>query len=156
MGSPYRNSIYQVLLEIDALFISEFELLTPFKYDDVLPGERYGILSFEEFDRDTRLNATDVFKVIRGDLILVFGYDNEQSAKIQPAQIMLDLDNFVGVCKEKLPSGYNVLYDFVLESSITRSLRQPLNDPDLWIAVLTATVAARIALPKTKTGSHRG
>lgn len=156
MGSPNRDRIRSALHEINNVFLSEFSLLMPFKYDDVLPGERYGLLSFEEFDRDTRLQATDIFKVLRGNLILVTAHETELDASLEAAQLILDLDHFAGVVKEQLPSGYNILYDFVIENSIQRALRQPLAEPDIWIADVTATVAARIALPKTATGSHRG
>lgn len=156
MSSPYSQRVSLALREIHSLFISEFRLITPFKYDDVLPGERYGMLSFEEFDQDTRLQATEVFKVIRGNLILVYGYDNEADALFGSTEAMIDLDHFVGVVKEKMPTGYNVLYDVVIENSIPRSLRQPLNDPSVWIADITATIAARIGLQKTINSSHKG
>jgi len=155
MPSPYRDRINILLTEIRSIFISEFGLLTPFMYEDVQPGERYGFLSFEEWDVDTSLQAIDNFKVIRGDIVLVHGYKNQNEAEISPTLVMADLDNFRGVVYQELTSTQGIFYDFQIQGAIARALRQPIRNPDVWISDVTASAVVKIGIPKTSTGLHK-
>lgn len=155
MPSPYRDRINFLLTEIRTIFISEFGLITPFLYEDVQPGERYGMFSFEEWDVDNLLQATDNFKVIRGDIILTFGYANQDEAELSPVLVMADLDNFRGVVYEGLTSTQGIFYDFQIQGAIARALRQPIRNPNVWISDVTASAVVKIGIPKTSTGLHQ-
>lgn len=139
---------------IEAAFVSEFNLLTPFENDDVQPTERYGyICAFEQGD-DTLLQAKDYFKVIPYDLLLVVGCANESEAKREAAALRFDIDHFLGSIKA-LIEHYSLVYDFRLQGRISNTLAQPIRNPDVWITRVTATINARIAIPKLATGAHR-
>ena len=155
MPSPYRDRVYFLLMDIRSIFISEFSLLTPFMYEDVQPKERYGMFSFEEWDSDINLQATDVFKVIRGDIVLCFGYGSLLEAETSPIQVMTDLDNFRGVLFQELTSNFDIFYDFEIQGTISRALRQPIRNPDVWVSDVTCSALIKIAVPKTSTGLHK-
>lgn len=155
MPSPYNDRILLLLREIRSIFISEFGLLTPFRYEDVEPGERYGLLSFEEFDSDPELQAKDVFKVVRGEMILTFGYSDQDEAELSPASVMLGIDNFRGVLHQELSSNQDIFYDFQVKGAIARALRQPIRNSNVWISDVTASAIVRVAIPKTSTGIHK-
>lgn len=155
MPSPYRDRVYLLLMELRTIFTSEFGLLTPFMYEDVQPGERYGMFSFEEWDVDNELQATDVFKVIRGDIILCFGYSSLLEAEVSPMMVMADLDNFRGAVYQGLTSNQDIFYDFQIQGVMSRALRQPIRNPDVWISDVTCSALVKIAIPKTSTGLHK-
>lgn len=142
-------------MEIESLFVSEFGLRTPYQYDDVMAGDRYGFIEFSEFDSDPEMQAKDIFKVWRGDIILTFGYEKEMEARHSFAEMSLGLDNWVGVLTKVISSGYDILYDFKLQGGISRSIRQPLRDPGTWIVDAQCQAIARIAIDKDADGVHK-
>jgi hypothetical protein len=154
MPSPLRDRAFNLIHDIRSIFINEFNLLTPFLYEDVQPGERYGLISFEEFDVDPELQAKDYFKVIRGEIILTFGYSSQDDAEISPIQVMFDLDNFRGALYQQLNSTQNLFFDFQIKGAMSRALRQPVRNPDVWISDVTASSVVRMGIYKTATGAH--
>lgn len=155
MPSIYSNRATFLLMEIESLFISEFRLRTPFEYDDVMPGDRYGFIEFSEFEADPELQAKDIFKVFKADIILTFGFGRENEARHSFAEMSLDLDNWVGALTRVMSSGYDLLYDFKLRGGVSRSIRQPLRDPGTWIVDVQTQAIARIAIDKDAHGVHK-
>jgi hypothetical protein len=157
MPSPWRRNVQLLFTELENLFFSEFGLITPFRYDDINPGERYGMISFEQWDIDRNLQATETFKTVTGSFIICSGYSTEQEAKIDPLQLMFDLDNFGGVVQEELSESFGLLYQFKLDdfSPLQRSLRQPIRNPDVWISDVTGSCVARIAIDHFASGKQK-
>ena len=148
MPSPWKRNVELLFTELENLFISEFCLNNPFRYDDIEPDEQYGLLSFEQWEVDRIYQATDTFKLIRGNFIICTGYATEQRAKIGPLQLMMDLDNFQGIVQEKLISAYDCFYQFQIDplQPVIRSLRQPIRREDVWISDVTGSAVARLAI----------
>jgi hypothetical protein len=157
MPSPWRERVYYLFTELEALFKSEFGIFNPFQYDDINPGERYGFISFEQFDIDRNLQATETFKAIRGSFIICDGCATEAEAKIKPLQLMFDLDNFSGVVQTQLVDAYGLLYQFRVDpfQPVTRTLRQPIRRPDVWISDVTGGIEARIAIDHEPSGLQK-
>ena len=155
MPSIYSNRVTFLLMEIESLFISEFGLRTPFQYDDVMAGDRYGFIEFSEFEADPELQAKDVFKVFKADIVLTFGFEKENEARHSFGGMALDLDNWTGALTKVISSGYDLLYDFKLRGGISRSTRQPLRDPGTWIVDVQTQAIARVAIDKDAHGEHK-
>jgi len=157
MPSPWRRNVQLLFTDIENLFFSEFGLLTPFRYDDIAANERYGMISFEQWDIDRNLQASDTFKTVTGSFIICSGYNTEQEAKIDPIQLFFDLDNFGGVVQEELPDAFGLLYQLKLDdfSPVQRSLRQPIRNQDVWISDVTGSCTARIAIDHHPSGKQK-
>jgi hypothetical protein len=152
--SPWRDHIKLLDQAIEAAFINEFNLLTPFAYDEVQAGERYGYIYASEQGGDPALQARDIFQIVPYDILLVIGSDSEQAAKGEAAATRFDIDHFLGSIKG-LIEHYSLVYDFRLQGSISNTLSQPINNPEVWLTRASATINARIAIPKLATGAHR-
>lgn len=155
MPSVYRDRLIHLLADIRQVFYSEFHLQNPYRYDDIEGGEKLGMIAFEELGSDSRLQAADIFKQITTDIIISGGFLSEAEAEAYAMSCVLDLDNFTGILQRALPTHHDLFYRFELEGRISRSLRQLINHPEVWIADIVATGAVRIVLPKTAAGEHR-
>lgn len=158
MRSPYSEQVELLVREVNRHFVENLELLTPYTSEDVVPGDRYGIINFRSFgvDRSSRAaNARTGFqpKVFQIEILLTLGCTDWIEAKVLATGCMVDLDHTIPYLK-RLIEQKSWIYDFEIQGDIIQSMRQSVQPPHFWMVDITADATARMQVYRNAAGEH--
>jgi hypothetical protein len=131
--SPYFDTGRALATQINNVFVRSFGLKTPFRYDDVLPGEQYGLINFRYLRQGNYLahNAVEQRSLVM-DAIVVIGCKDMQEASEMELAWMLNADHVSNAIKTLDDfDGADLLHDLEISGDITAVPRQsvkPLED----------------------------
>lgn len=158
LTSPYSGQIRALVHEINEHFVEALELMTPYTRDDVIPGDRYGIINFRSFgvDRSSKArNTRSGFqpKVFQIDILLTIGCETWTEARSLAPSTMVDLDHAIPSLKALIET-HGWVYDLETGGDIYQSMRQSISPPHFWMVDVTTNAIARMQVFKAATGEH--
>lgn len=157
--SPYSALVEDLVTEVNQHFVDILELTTPYTRDDVIPGDRYGIINFRSFGVDRTSKARNVKgggfqpKVFQIEILLTLGYETWAEARCAAVAQMVDLDNAIPSLKQMIESKAWI-YDIEVAGDIYQSMRQSISPPHFWMVDITTSAIARMQIYKNILGQH--
>jgi hypothetical protein len=173
--SPFFDSAIALATQINQAFTRSFDLKTPFRYEDVLPGERYGIINFRYLRQGEfrAYGSVDRRSLIMDALICVGCRDMYEASQMELAW-MINADH-VSKAIQNLEDfdGAELLGDLAVNSQITAVPRQSLKpledtqDPNPktkngrnlrpihpWIVDVSWEITGTLYIPEGYRGQH--
>jgi hypothetical protein len=162
--SLYSNGVAEFLTTLNDQFCLQLGLKNPFKYEDILPGERYGIIAPRSIGPDsdrspahTNVRTGYQFQAIDLEILIVLGCERGAAegrveSQIAGLKMILGLQTVIPSLKANLPN--NLIYDLqqVGESSIV--LRQSTRPPHTWTVDVTSSAVAKLTTKRNAQGEH--
>lgn len=168
MSSPYSAAIPLLVQDIERAFTNEFHLTQPFLSDDILPGERYGVLAIDSFLPDPdrvplqRNRGGAEAKEIRATVIIkeaidITGLsepDIKKQAEIVFLQCCLDLDHGFSQMKKDINDGQFVHDVGIGPEPIDRAYSVFLKDQQTCVVGITAIAIIKLMIRRGLDGEH--
>lgn len=166
--SPYSAIITPIVAELQAAFNNLTGRQGDFLSDDVIPGDRFAILKFEnlDYDRDRagqlqRGRAEHMPMILRHLVMLQVAIDcsgltenqAQQQADTVAIQEALSLHHLMGYLHEFV-NPYPIIERFSVKLPIDQGLSQRLKDPSTWVINLTAEFSLHFWIKLDPYGKH--
>lgn len=168
MLSPYAELCADFFNQLNAKFLEIFELQPEFRGENILPGDRFGIISVSGFEEDNSKSygGSNVrgggFEAIsmKMDVILRSGIATYIEGEAEKARLALDLDHGISLLKQYFPNE-GLISAFKAERNYRPMLSQAksqqgnvANAKNSWIATVTTTATALIIIKTDFNGLH--
>lgn len=166
MLSPYSRLLSDFAYELNLEFRKLFELANYFKYYDITPGERCGIVSCRSIKNDTSRSPAD--RNVRSgiqhylasfEVLIVAAADRtgdslstRTHAELVGIQTMVDLLGITPMLKETLAS--EIVYDIMAADDVQVVNRQSTRPPHSWIVDVTTNIDVKFIARKNNQGYH--
>lgn len=164
--SPYAELCGDFFTTLNTRFVELFELKTFYSEDNILPDERYGVITLNGInpDRDrsygSEVRSGYQLLSMKMDLILKAGINTRIEGEAEKARLMLNLHHGIPKLKEYYDND-----DLVAEirtdenfSGILSQAKRPqgnvANSPNSWIATVTCSAIALILIKTDTNGLH--
>lgn len=156
MPSPYSKNIPSLFREIRSAFTNLLVVETPYRRDDIKPGERFYYLRLPgRFTSDRKFNAPN-FVLFEVDAIFSLGFSSQAEAEDGAGMMCLDIPHEIALSKSEIAEGYKMAYNLELQgNTIETAIRQPTTNRNCFIADLFGTIELKFALLTNADGSHR-
>ena len=165
VSSPYSRAVADFFIKLNEEFCLALGLMAPFKYDDVLPGERFGIITPRSIKPDTERAPANrnvrtgyEFQVIELEILVVLGCHPKEirtgrlESEITGVMMMLDIPHVIPTLKENLPS--ELIYDLQATGETAQTLRQSVRPPHTWTVDVTSGAEAKLVIRRDAQGTH--
>lgn len=164
--SPYAELCANFFTTLNTRFVELFQLKTFYSEDNILPGERYGIITVSRGGRERDLtSAGDIragFKLLelQMDVILKSGINTRVEGEAEKTRLMLDLDHGIPKLKEyfdndQLVSEIKSNEDYLpILAQAKRPQGNVANSPNSWVATVTCSAIALIVIKVDVNGLH--
>ena len=164
--SPYSELCADFFNTLNTRFVELFELKTFYSEDNILPGERYGIITVNGLnsDRDrsygSEVRGGHQLLSMRMDLILKSGINTRVEGEAEKTRLMLDLHHGISKLKEYYDNDglvAEIRSDESFSGILTQAKRPQgnvANAPNSWIATVTCSVTALILIKVDINGLH--
>jgi hypothetical protein len=173
--SPHFNNAIALATQLNYIFTRSFDLKTPFRYDDVLPGEHYGLINFRYLRQGAYQahNAVEQRPLIMDALIVIGCKDMYEASQMELAWL-INADHVSNAIKTLDEfDGAVLLHDLQITGDITAVPRQsvkPLEDSEdphpkvkngrngrpihPWIVDISWEMQGMLNIPKGYDGQH--
>lgn len=170
--SPHFDSAIALASQLNQVFVREFELKSSFRYEDVLPGERYGLINFRYLRQGTYQARNGVAQhPLIMDALIVLGCKDRYEASHMELAWMLNADHISNAIKTlEYFDGAGLLHDLQISGDITAVPRQSIKtveeetEPNSktkggraihpWIVDVSWEMQAMLNIPKGYDGQH--
>lgn len=164
--SPYAELCADFFTTLNTRFVELFQLKTFYSEDNILPDERYGVITLNsiEPDRDrsygSEVRGGHQLLSMRMDLILKSGINTRVEGEAEKARLMLDLHHGIPKLKEYYDNDELVAEIRSDESflGILAQAKRPqgnvANSLNSWIATVTCSATALILIKVDINGLH--
>lgn len=175
LQSPLFENAIALATQINHVFVRSFDLKTPFRYEDVLPGERFGLINFRRLSKGSYSahNGVDI-RPLTMDALIVLGCKDMYEASQMELAWMLNADHVSNAIKTlEYFDGAGLLHDLEINGDITAVPRQsikPLEDsqepnPKIkngrngrpihpWVVDVSWEMTGMLNIPKGYDGQH--
>lgn len=167
MPSPYSFAIPAFIQEVDIAFANAMRLTSPHRADDVIPGERYGLIDFETYARDaTRPRLGSVrggaeAKEIRASMLIELAFDGQgktdeecrRMANVLFLQGCFDLEHELSNIKGQV-NNHEFFYEMEISGPLDKAVSVALRDRQTWLVRLTGNIVVRLMVRREITGEH--
>jgi hypothetical protein len=168
MASVYSAAVPLLIQDLERTFTNEFHLTQPFLSDDILPGERYGVMAIDTYARDPdrpllqRNRGGAESKEIRATVVIKEAFDatgmTNIDAKKQAESLFLqwcfDLEHGFSQMRGDINNGQFV-YDVDLgPEPIDRAYSVYLKDENAWVVGITAIAVIKLMVCRSIEGEH--
>lgn len=152
--SPYASQAKEFIKAINKSFLEAFQLEPRFTYDDVMPGEKLGIISFVDDDviNQRTLNTTQR-KVANFIVLIVIGCEHKIEADAEAFAWVQEIDNAIAEIKQIIEAPKFVT-DVKIGSKITCVPRQSIKKPHPWMVDISFEVQAQYVIYRDVNGKH--
>lgn len=165
--SPYSQTIGSFFEELNKSFCDSLGLKTPFKYEDILPGERFGLITPRSYAPDSgrspahqNVRTGYEFWLFNLEILVVIGCNRQPNpnlvgrlrSEIAGCEVMLDIQNAIPALKQTLPN--ELIYDIQCMGEIAQVLRQSVRPPNHWMVDVTANAQAKLTIRRDAQGLH--
>ena len=158
MRSPYSQQIEFLVREINRHFAAILDLTAPYTREDIIPGDRFGIINFRSFGSDTTKLSRESragfescqFQV---EILLTIGCATWIDSCAIAAATMMDLDHAIPAIKQ-LVEQKSWVYDLQVKGDIVQSMRQSIQTPHYWMVDISCDAVAKMQVYKTASGEH--
>jgi hypothetical protein len=138
-------------------------------YYDVIPGDRFLITDYGTFEVDPGRAGSGLnfgWRRVKLNMLFLFAYkdDNNVSGPNLPAKEKADrgattemvlIPHLInGFCASDDAEGYGIFYEFMWGGMCERSLRQPLDHPDVYIADVSTSAYAKFGIKLNPNGTY--
>lgn len=165
-NSDYYPRIDSLIENIDRSFTNRFHLTQPYQDVDIIPGERYGLISWQSIDSDPdRPDLEFVRSGIEakraiGNLLLTTGFSREgyddqwafRKANKVFFQEAVDINHRLALMLQDIyDEGF--VYDLIVDGEIDRNSYVPLRDKTLWVVQISCDIALKFVLRRELDGT---
>lgn len=160
LHSYYSECIARHIEQFNLYLLSEFRLCYPPEYFSSIPGDRYGIHDPGEVEPcpDMKSGPNARYVQWRHNLLLCYVYEGESAANYGVAFEMMDIPHIVANFKNTAAAqDYGFIFDVVWDErgGINRVLRQPIDQPTVYAADITATILTKCAIRLNANGTDK-
>jgi hypothetical protein len=159
MLSPYSQLCPDFFENLNQYFTNLFQLAPTYKYEGIVEGDRYGIITVRSLEPNTDDRQADKevrggfqFLVARLEILMTMGAGDRISAEALALSTALDLHHGIPALKQFFSAG--LVYDLKTYSDITSVKRQALKPPNNWIVDVTCRGVANICIYVDINGQH--
>lgn len=152
--SPYAQQAKEFIEAINKSFLEAFQLEPCFTYDDVLPGQKFGIISFVDDDVLNQRNLNSIQRKVANFIVLiVIGCEQRIEANAEAFAWAQEIDNAIAEIKQIIEAPKFVT-DIKIGSKITCVPRQSIKKPHPWMVDISFEVQAQYAIFRDSNGKH--
>ena len=158
MLSPYSQLCPDFFNQLNQYFTDLFQLAPTYRYEGIVDGDRYGIITIRSLEPDRSKAAGNEtrygfqFLLARMEILMTFGTSDRISAESLALEAALDLHHGIPALKHFFDDG--LVYDLRTDAEISSVKRQALKPPNNWIVDVTCGAIANIAIFVDENGEH--
>lgn len=152
--SPYAQLAKDFIYAINKSFLEVFQLEPRFTYDDVMPGEKFGIISLVDDDviNQRTLNSSQR-KAANFVVLIVIGCEHKIEADAEAFAWVMEIDNAIAEIKQIIEAPKFVT-DVKLGSKVTCVPRQSIKSPHPWMVDISFELQAQYVIYRDANGKH--
>lgn len=164
--SLYADLCADFFTTLNQRFVEVFNLKTSFTEDNILPGDKFGIITLNSInpDRDKRYGSESrgTFQILsmRMDIIMKNGIATRIEGEAEKARMMLNLHHGLPLMRQYFNDN-ELITDFKTDESFQGILSQAKRPPgtsadakNTWVATVTCSAIALILINVDVNGLH--
>lgn len=152
--SPLAQSAEEFIVSLNKSFLEVFGLQPVFTFDDVLPGKKYGLISFSKTaPKEKRLISGAQQNVAKFLVLIVIGAATKIEADAKAFGMAQTVDHAIAAIKDII-NAPNFIYEIKFDGEFDAVPRQSLKEPHAWMVDLSFEVTVEYVVMKDATGKH--